>query len=829
MIDPYDGDRAARAAAEAARKAAEEAARKAAEDAARRAAAERAMQAAVERLRDRTIASVDLGRFGPSVSGAGAPAVISPSKPTYSPAEAARLAGTPAAKGDRWWEEPQPPGSDHVPVPVQPGETGTAIVDNWLRGGKAGIGMGSTAVYDAYMQQNGLGLVQMSRILSPQSAPAAQALLQQGDTEGYVNLLMHPALDAMADLHPGATFELLTVERGALGTSMPGPQQIYAPQTVVRMTEDGQAQDFVLDASQLFRPTSDTRVHDALAATPGGLDAWNQAEAGLQQSQGDAQATWDLLSGLPTDGADYNIALGVMTMDAESQVRFLTAYGQNSDMPLGILRPISTAPADQAILTVDATPIARGQNVASLATTVHDVAIDGLADSTALPPIGGLSQQQWRATLDQLAMHPPDDVTQLKQQLGQLTGGAITSDDLAALQTSDGNALPALLNLVQDHPPAVQFSDTLRLSILPGGRGIGPTYESLTYDPLANAVVVDTSLNRMLRDPAVQARLADNYAVGDIPMTIRIPLPEGAPTDWSHPTTEQFALLNQQIQTIGSASVFLHGYQSDRRVWETDMQRWMGLSPQPTIGIALSGMGSEGGFLGSGASPLTAKQYAFDTMEALDRLGLYGKHLDLYGHSMGGAALLQMGLATDRMVQAGATRPDVSYVLLQPAPSGDSVPFLTERWSRGLIAVQNDLGSAGWLGNVLSSFGNWVAAGPIVNDLIPGAPDYIKDVHASFAGEAGFPQLKATAAGLVLQAEPDPAEVQAFLNDNHVLVVAGTQDRIVSTAAVQGIFDGRVFEVPGNHYAHLPTDIAAENHFGDVETRVREFLSEDAR
>jgi hypothetical protein len=89
-----------------------------------------------------------------------------------------------------------------------------------------------------------------------------------------------------------------------------------------------------------------------------------------------------------------------------------------------------------------------------------------------------------------------------------------------------------------------------------------------------------------------------------------------------------------------------------------------------------------------------------------------------------------------------------------------------------------------------------------------------------------FDQLKATARGLVLQTEPDPAQVRAFLANNHVLVVAGSQDRIVSTAAVHGIFDGHVYEVPGNHYAHLPSEIAEENHFGDVEERVREFLQE---
>jgi pimeloyl-ACP methyl ester carboxylesterase len=584
----------------------------------------------------------------------------------------------------------------------------------------------------------------------------------------------------------------------------------------------------VRDASSLFRPTADDRVHDALAATPGGLEAWNEAETRLGVGQGGAETTWDALAGMPMDGADYDITRGVVEMDAATQAAFLRQYGQTSDIPLGILRPVDTVPADRVLLTVDANPIAQGSAPASFATVVHDSAVDGLADSTALPPIGGLEQRQWRATLDQLAAAPPSSLAELRADLQQLSGGAISAAALDTLATNDANALPALLNLVQDRPPQVTFDGALNLSILPGGRGVPATYRSISYDPLANVAVVDTSLSRLLRDPVEQARIAETYGVADLPMTIRIPLPNGAPTDWSNPTTDDFALLNQQLRDIGSAAVFLHGFQSDRRVWQTDMQRWMDLSPQPTIGIAVAGMGSEGGFLGSGDSPLTAKQYAFQTMEALDALGLYGKDLVLYGHSMGGAAVLQMGLATDRMVAAGADRPAVDYVLLEPAPSGDSVPFLTGGFPSvsTLINAQTDVGAAGWLGNIASQITNWLGSGVVVNHLIPGAPGYIQDVHEGFARSGGFDQLKATAQGLVLQAEPDPAEVRAFLAGNHVLVVAGAQDRIVSTAAVQGIFDGHVYEVPGNHYAHLPSSIPEQDHFGDVEERVREFLQE---
>jgi pimeloyl-ACP methyl ester carboxylesterase len=814
MIDPAggggSGGDAARAAAEAARRAAMEAAR--------RAAQERARAAAAERLRDQRLARVEAGPF--SASG------VTPSATargtTYSPDEVARLNHTasPGLPGGG------PAGSDHVPVPVRVGDGATALVDSWLREGKSAIGMASTAVYDAYMDQHGLGLEQMARVLAPETAPSVESTLRSGDTEGYVNRLIQPALGAMADLHPGASFELLAVEHGTVPGSMPGAHQIYAPQTVVRMTENGETQDYVLNAGDLFRPNHDEQVHEALTATSGGLEAWAEAEARFGWDEGGPQATWEALSGLPADGGDYNITLGVMTMESEVQSAFLKEYGQTSDIPLGVLQPIDQVPAEQILVSVDANPLAQGTEATIFATTVHNVAIDGLADSTALPPIGDVDPQQWRATLDQLVTSLPADLAGLRTQLGELTGGTITEAVLADLAADDANALPALLNLVQDRPPEVTFSSTLNLSFATAGESGPATYESISYDSIANVAVVDTSLNRLMGDPDAAARLAETYGVGDLPMTVRIPLPEGSPIDWSSPTAEQLELLNQQVQEIGSASVFQHGFQSDRRVWATDMQRWMDLSPEPTLGIAFAGMGSEGDFLGSGASPLTAKQYAFHTMEALDALGLYGKELNVYGHSMGGAAVLQAGLATDRMVEAGATRPTVNYVLLEPAPTGDSVPFLTEGALSGVINLQTNIGAAGWFGDLVSQGTSRIGSGIVVNHLIPGAPEYIQDVHESFAGSGGFDQLKATGQGLVLQAEPDPAEVRAFLAGNHVLVVAGTQDRIVSTDAVNGIFGGQVFEVPGNHYAHLPSEISEENHFGDVEQRVREFLEE---
>jgi hypothetical protein len=167
-----------------------------------------------------------------------------------------------------------------------------------------------------------------------------------------------------------------------------------------------------------------------------------------------------------------------------------------------------------------------------------------------------------------------------------------------------------------------------------------------------------------------------------------------------------------------------------------------------------------------------------------------------------------MGLATERLVAAGAARPDVRYVLLEPAPAGDSVPFLTSTpLISAAISLQNWAGTTSILGLDLEGLaygGNSALGGPIVDRLLPLAPDSIKDVHKQFAEGAGFEQLRATASGLTGQPEADPSEVQAFLARNPVLVAAGDRDAIVATPVVQGIFESaNVLVLHGDHYAHV--------------------------
>jgi hypothetical protein len=57
---------------------------------------------------------------------------------------------------------------------------------------------------------------------------------------------------------------------------------------------------------------------------------------------------------------------------------------------------------------------------------------------------------------------------------------------------------------------------------------------------------------------------------------------------------------------------------------------------------------------------------------------------------------------------------------------------------------------------------------------------------------------------LIGQPYPDPAQVQAFLARNQVLVVAAGQDRIVDPQVIERVFGAGVLSVDGNHYPHLP-------------------------
>jgi pimeloyl-ACP methyl ester carboxylesterase len=504
------------------------------------------------------------------------------------------------------------------------------------------------------------------------------------------------------------------------------------------------------------------------------------------------------------DGFIHTVAQGIEAMPEGDLSAFTRDFAASWLTPYDL-------PADQAIVTVDATALAAGAAPGPVSSTVNLDAVDGLSTSTRIPPIA-TSQEDWRQTMEGLQANPPGNIEDLESEIIRLSDG-VTQNEIEELKTRDPNALPALLNSLLPHPD-IDLSTDLRLQFAgTGGPDDPENYYSMSFE--SGVVVVETSLDKLLGD---QADLDATYGVGDIPMTIRIPFAAGADVDWNNPRPEDLEALNGQVSTIGSTTLFLHGYQSNREVWAADMQTWMDAAAGDTIGISMAGMGSEGHFLGNGDSPLTPRQYGFHTLEALDRMGLFGKELNVVGHSMGGAAALQMGLAIESLTADGRPRPDVRYVLAEPAPAGDSVPFLTDYRLGGsyVLGASNWIGIQNWAGTTgfgplewVAEQGNHLLGGGIVNDLMPDAPEAVRNVHAHFADGAGFEQLEATALGLTSQQEPDPEAVAAFLARNPVLVLAGDADRIVGSPVVEGIFGGAsVVPIVGGHYAHL-TDPAA--------------------
>jgi pimeloyl-ACP methyl ester carboxylesterase len=714
-------------------------------------------------------------------------AVVPGSGRTYSAHEAMALASDDGGGGGL------PPGQ--VGVLVEPGNGTTVMADDWLRAMKAGIGIGDPRLFDDYMRVQGGGLLQLAQALDPNQPPAGPDLLHKADLGSDAAAFAAPALQWLQAQHPDASFRLLAVEQ-------PDPT-LVPTQLVIEMRDgNGQPQQWMIDPPR-DPLIAQMRAIDAASADPAWLERWQASFQTTDEAEyvppGDPAFTARYLINTNFTGFVQSLE-GLSSAD---QQQFMRSLAGTSLVPIALER-------EDVMVQVDATPLARGEAARSLASFVDTAAVDDLASSSVVPPVG-TDATDWRQTLEALAQNPPTDVEGLKREIIRQSRG-VTLSELNELATRDANALPAILNAVRPYPE-IDFNRPLAIRFS-GAEPGAASFDSMRFE--GGVVVVETSLDRLLGAGA-NADLDANYAVADIPMTLRIPIPADASSlDWSNPSEEALALVDGQLASIGEVSLFLHGYQSTREVWQSDMQAWMDRSQGPVIGIAMGGMGSEGHFLGSGESMLTPRQYAFHTMEALDRLGLYGKELNVVGHSMGGAAALQMGLATERLVAAGADRPDVRYVLLEPAPSGDSVPFLTSTPGiSSAISLQNWAGTTSILGidlDALAYAGNSALVGTIIDQLLPVASERIQSVHEGFAAGAGFEQLRATASGLTGQPETDPNEIQAFLSRNAVLVVAGDLDVIVATPVVQGIFaPENVLVAHGDHYAHLedPAVLAA--------------------
>jgi pimeloyl-ACP methyl ester carboxylesterase len=362
----------------------------------------------------------------------------------------------------------------------------------------------------------------------------------------------------------------------------------------------------------------------------------------------------------------------------------------------------------------------------------------------------------------------------------------------------DPNLLPALLNNLSPYPE-MRFPSSSQLRIDPA-RFDAPVFRTVETSggPRVQAEV-KTSLSTLLgSDPAFTA-FRETYATTDVPLTIRVNLPQGAP--------RTVAEVNKALESAPTVNWFMHGYQSNRAVWEPELARWDELVQGDSVSIAAGGMGAEGHFAGTGASAFTPKQYAFQTLSAMDLLGLGRRQkVNVIGHSMGGAAAYEMGraLASRAAARLPGEPPPMSFVLIAPALAPDSVSFLHHPFYGSLIRVNNRVGSQAppALMELVRKTGVPAA---IVDSLLPGAPEPLRRIHAGFND---FSQLRATAQGLLSQPHPDPVEVRDFLDRFPTLIVAAGDDRLVDPRVVQRIFGPEnVLLLEGrNHYPHLPQD-----------------------
>jgi hypothetical protein len=730
-----------------------------------------------------------------------------------------------------------PPGR----VRIAPDATAAAIADDWYRAGKAAIGMGDPEVYDAYMARHAFALNTFASAFEP--APLGIDTLRGIAATGAGPMIevrtLVPAAAALADQLAGspvgmslvlAEHELGHVPLTRFAIQLDGAPAVLAaalgsdPDAIAAASADGRL-TLALNWGVIGTEEGYARALMVLRSDPELAAAW---AAAIDPARPPGDVLAEYAKALPNGDP----LLGVLAASPEMQARFFAAYGldlRSAYNPAGLLVEVRPLADDEVIVCVAAAPLAGTAGAAvPLPSTVNAAAVDGLADSAILPAPPGVDPSQWRAALEALSGAPPAGVAALARDLVRLTD--LTAAEIETIVGRDPAWLGAVFNTVRSTPPIEAFRAELALEI---AGGAAPNYYALDYDANGNALVIDTSLVKLA---GAQAGLAERYGVTDVPLTIRVPLWDGAPTDWSAPTAADLARLNAQIGRIGTVDFFMHGYQSDRGVWLPLMQDWMDASGAPAIGIAMAGMGSEGHYVGSGASqqtfltntgpvtsPYSPKQYGFSALEVMNTLGLFGREINVIGHSMGGAAALHLGLAVDALeadpAVAGEAR--MRYVLLAPAPSGDSVPFLRSGPSATLINLQNWAGTGVLEG--VAALGNRLLGGAVIDHLLDQAPQWIKDIHTGFAAEAGFNQLRVTAHGLIRQPEPAPHAVAAWLDANAVYVVAGDDDAIVSTAAVQGVFGARRVRIlAGDHYAHVESWAA-------LEPEVRTFLAGAAR
>jgi hypothetical protein len=264
-------------------------------------------------------------------------------------------------------------------VTVRPSDDPAAIVAAWVEAGRAGIGPGDPQVYAEYMSRNEDALPQLARVLSPADV-RPDTLLLEGDRSAFVNTLAAPALAALQEEHPQATFRLLAVESGVLPVRDLGAfWGENTSQIVIEMNEGGEVQNLALNPFFLLQPSAgEGSAAAALRSDPALLETWYGAVRGFIPSnidQGSAEATLDTLDAMQVPEA---VLYGVLEMPLEAQADFVRAFGAaaggSADHPFALLNPIGGITPDEVVVAVDA----RVPFAPSLETVVNAGAVDGL-------------------------------------------------------------------------------------------------------------------------------------------------------------------------------------------------------------------------------------------------------------------------------------------------------------------------------------------------------------------------------------------------------------------------------------------------------------------
>lgn len=390
-----DGSRIRDAELEA-RRAAEEAARRAAEEAARRRAQLLAREARLDRLEARS----EAGPFAPSATST---AAATPSGPSYSPERLAQMeAGASLPPVDGAPPPPPDPLSDEqarrlvavsqlaasawegLPgdvelVTVRPGDDPAAIVEAWITAGRSAIGPGDPAAYATYAERQRDVLDQLAGLLTPQVARPLD-LLQGQDSSAFANQWIRPALSALEQQHPEASFRVLAVEWGALPPRLMGG--LYGENTsqlVIEMRQGDAVEHYTVNPYLLLGPTPGQSEVAAALTDARLVESWYTAMRGQLPAHVDQGTAAETLEYLTSSHYDEAVLQGVLGMPAPDQAAFVAAYGQvtgaDAQHPLGLLARVEGISPQNTFAAVDAEALAASGPVV---TTVDVRAVDAL-------------------------------------------------------------------------------------------------------------------------------------------------------------------------------------------------------------------------------------------------------------------------------------------------------------------------------------------------------------------------------------------------------------------------------------------------------------------